>query len=90
MERQPHEEWILGVSESGRLYLIHSEAPRFICEIFLAGDDRGVLDSFSFGLADERSLANFVFIDEPPHSPELRKLLMEADRFLKRISASEQ
>lgn len=77
-----HDKWLLGISTSGRQYLIHTRTPRFTCELFGEDDTAGILAPFSYGLEDGRTLANFVFNDEPPHGERLRDLLQSAENQL--------
>lgn len=74
--------WIFGDGLDGtRRFLIRTDSPRFIAELFSEDDDAGVVADLSFALSDGRSLANFTWLDPPPE--DYLPLLRQADDALK-------
>lgn len=75
-----HERWILGQGESGRQYVIHTHSPRFIAELFVAGEEP--LGGISLVLPDSGEIAsNIAWIDPVPDETELiilRKMMADA------------
>lgn len=80
----PHRDpWIIGQgSSTERPYVIHTEQPRFIAQIFDEGDPNGILVPLSYSLRDGRSLASFAFYDDLPDEKTLLTILRSADEVL--------
>lgn len=74
--------WLFADGLDGtRNFLIRTEAPRFIAEVFAEDDDAGILAELSFALSDGRSLANFTWLDPQPE--DYLPLLRQADNALR-------
>ncbi len=82
----PRDEWILGDGASGREYLVHARAPRFIARVVETDDDGAaaateapadVLSGVVYS-GDGFVLAEIVWIDTPPSSPAALAALMDA------------
>lgn len=58
-------EWIVGVGDNGRDYLIHTRSPRFVCEIRPDGDESPEDDGVKYTNGDE-VLCAFVWQDPMP------------------------
>lgn len=69
----PHERFILGMGESGRQYVTHTQEPRFVCELF-EEDEAIAAGGVNLDLGGERA-ANFAWIDPPPGEAELREIM---------------
>lgn len=79
---EPTARWVLGRDAGGgRDYLVHLAMPRFVAKVGEDEDD-GLLASFAYALQDGRSLYDFVWLDEPPTSTRLLKLLEAAEDVL--------
>jgi hypothetical protein len=77
--------WIVGQgTASERPYIIHTEKPRFMAQVFEEGDPDGILAPLSYSLRDGRSLARFAFYDDLPDERTLRSILRWADEILAR------
>jgi hypothetical protein len=62
MPSKPHERFIVGQGESGRMYVVHTHTPRFVAELFDEDDEHSV--HFALHLPESGEvLANFVWID---------------------------
>lgn len=65
---EPHERFIVGQSESGRMYITHTQVPRFVAELFEDDDEENPAPLSDLSLALPESgevLGNFAWIDEP-------------------------
>ena len=81
--KRDHDRWIIGESATAeRTYVIHTQEPRFIGEVFDEDDADGILSSCSFAMTNGQSLANLIFIDDIPGNDELTVLLSEASELL--------
>ncbi|MGE0760789.1 MAG: hypothetical protein AB7O38_27510 [Pirellulaceae bacterium] len=77
--------WIIGQGiATERPYIIHTEKPRFMAQVFEEGDPDGILAPLSYSLRDGRSLARFAFYDDLPDERTLRAILRWADEILAR------
>lgn len=77
--------WIVGQGiATERPYVIHTENPRFIAQVFEEGDPDGILAPLRYSLRDGRSLARFAFYDDLPDERTLRSILRWADEVLAR------
>lgn len=75
--------WIVGQgTATERPYVIHTEKPRFIAQVFEEGDPKVIRAPLYFSLRDGRSLARFAFYDDLPDERTLRAILRWADEFL--------
>lgn len=67
-----HDGFIFGVDcKFAREYIVHTKAPRFVAEVF----EESQAAPFEFALMTGDTLANFVWIDEPPTGNTLLALL---------------
>lgn len=77
--------WIIGQGLlTERPYIIHTEKPRFMAQVFEEGDPAGIVAPLSYSLRDGRSLARFDFYDDMPDDRVLRSILRWADEALAR------
>lgn len=77
--------WIIGHGQvTQRPYVIHTQKPRFIAQVFDEGDPAGVRAPLSYALRDGRSLARFAFYDDFPDERTLQTILRWADEILAR------
>lgn len=77
----PHERFIVGQGESGRLYVTHTRWPRFVGELF-ADDDADLDDGLSLALPlSGEVLANFDWIDDPAEC-DLQSLRRDVEAFI--------
>jgi len=75
------DEWLIADNPSAtRRYLIHTVAPRFICEVIFDEDLDVDLHRFSYGrVNNEESFIGFVWLDEAATGDKLLKLLASGD-----------
>jgi hypothetical protein len=86
MGRKQPDTWIFGQSARGdRRYVVHTGKPAFVAELFAECDPNGILHGLSYDLADGRSLANFMFLEEPTDEVAKHKLLRRAGRLVERL-----
>lgn len=77
--------WIVGQGIlTERPYIIHTEKPRFVAQVFEEGDPEALVAPLSYALRDGRSLSRFAFYDDMPDEPALRSILRWADEVLAR------
>lgn len=80
----PHDRFLSAYGETGRLYLVHTQTPRFIAELFDCEDDIPI-GGVSFCLADGESVCNISWIDPPPPEPDLVRLRAEMEEAVDRL-----
>jgi hypothetical protein len=75
-----HERFIVGQGESGRMYLVHTHAPRFVAELF--EDEDAPASPLSLSLPESGEvLANFAWSDDPAGC-DMHKLRADIADFL--------
>jgi len=58
------DEWLIGENETGsRTYIIHSQHPVFICEVF--DEDSPVIGEIEYSCRSDQTFSRFVWYDEP-------------------------
>lgn len=78
----PHERFIMGQGESGRFYIIHTQRPRFVAELF--EDDAFPVGDLSMSFDESGEvLSNFAWIDQPPAPMQmLEQLRRDIEAFI--------
>jgi hypothetical protein len=81
MEKLPA--WLIATDEEcSRHFVIRTTEPRFVAELFGEDDEEGILAApLSFPLEDGRTLANFLWYDEPP--ADLLPAIVPAEKVLR-------
>jgi hypothetical protein len=78
--RPPKWLWGDGIIDDDRGFIIHTQNPRFICEIGEAGERDKIHLPFQYDMSNGEALYHFLWIDQPPE--DLTALLNEAEDFI--------